>query len=473
MIKWGIIGAGNIARRFAEGLLLDKDSVLYAAGGRSMEKLKKFTETYPAEKLYTSFDELLADPQVDAVYIALPHGMHCEWTCRALEAGKAVLCEKPAAMSEAEVRKMTETAAANNVLFMEAMKCRFLPAYIQLKKEIGEGLIGEIKEVEASFCFEMPKEAYGNTYHTRSPEGGALADTGCYCLSWICDYLKGEYTVEKTYANLWQNIETYVQSSLRFENGKGIVEAGFDRKKYGAVLRGEYGEVRLANVQRPDGYILVKDGIEKTVEIPYENDFLCEISHFTELLKAGKKESDLMPFADSVRIAAVSDAVRRSFTEYDMADLAVLEKQEEMLRYDTFGRKEAEELGKILIETDSDYDRGIVVDIVSEENGEVLFRQIMPDKSEKNLVYTDMKRKAMLKCGHSSVWSYVASRIPETGYTDVMSGGAFPIRLKDGTHTASVLVSGLHEGKDHEIIIRAVSRQLGIDDVPVFRKALI
>ena len=86
------------------------------------------------------------------------------------------------------------------------------------------------------------------------------------------------------------------------------MEAGFDRKKYGAVLRGEYGEVRLANVQRPDGYILVKDGIEKTVEIPYENDFLCEISHFTELLKAGKKESDLMPFADSVRIAAVSDA---------------------------------------------------------------------------------------------------------------------------------------------------------------------
>ena len=140
MIRWGILGAGKIANRFADSLAKDPDSILYAVSGRSREKLEAFAAKHPCEKIYVSYDEMLDDGDIDAVYLSLPHVLHREWAVRALQKKKAVLCEKPAALNEAEMREIADCAMANDTLFMEAMKPRFVPAYGKLKQMIEDGV---------------------------------------------------------------------------------------------------------------------------------------------------------------------------------------------------------------------------------------------------------------------------------------------------------------------------------------------
>lgn len=104
MIRWGILGAGKIAYRFASSLEQEADSVLAAISCRSQEKADRFAQAHPVEKIYIGYEKLLADPQIDAIYLALPHGLHEEWAIRAIQAGKAVLCEKPAALDAGQMR---------------------------------------------------------------------------------------------------------------------------------------------------------------------------------------------------------------------------------------------------------------------------------------------------------------------------------------------------------------------------------
>ena len=118
MIRWGILGGGNIARRFAQSMEVIRGSRITAVSCRSREKAEDFAGRYGIERAFGSHESLLEDDQVDAIYLALPHGLHCEWALRAMKAGKAVLCEKPAAMSEAEMRLMAETAAECGVLWV-------------------------------------------------------------------------------------------------------------------------------------------------------------------------------------------------------------------------------------------------------------------------------------------------------------------------------------------------------------------
>ena len=108
MIRWGILGAGRIADRFAASLELEDNCTLYAISGRNEEKLNAFKEKHPCEKVYLSHEEMLKDPDIDAVYVAVPHHMHKEWSIKALNAKKPVLCEKPAALNEQEVIEITE-----------------------------------------------------------------------------------------------------------------------------------------------------------------------------------------------------------------------------------------------------------------------------------------------------------------------------------------------------------------------------
>lgn len=152
MIKWGIIGAGNIANRFANSLEEVTDGELYAVANRTIEKAETFKANHPCEKAYGSYQELLDDDQVDAVYIALPHKYHLEWVLKAIQAGKAILCEKPATINQAEVSKIEAALNAKPVFFMEAMKSRFTPAYQAVKELVAQGEIGEVHTVTTSLC---------------------------------------------------------------------------------------------------------------------------------------------------------------------------------------------------------------------------------------------------------------------------------------------------------------------------------
>lgn len=311
MIQWGILGAGNIAYRFAAALAHEPNSTLYAISGRDENKLKAFADKHPADKRYLSHDELLADPGIDAIYLALPHHLHHEWAVKAIHAGKAVLCEKPAALHVQEMRDIADAARSRNVLFMEAMKPRFVPLYRELRRRVDAGEIGAVASIEAGFCDEMRLDA--TTYHMQPGHGGALLDIGTYCASWIEDFSFGDVRLESIEAEVRDSVDLYVDAGLETKSAKARLECAFDRKKDRiAVLRGETGRIVVEDLHRPTVMTVYADGQEpERVDMPYEvDDFYGEIRHFALCLEKGVKESDIMPLSASVRCAEILDAVR-------------------------------------------------------------------------------------------------------------------------------------------------------------------
>ncbi len=476
MIRWGIIGAGKIAHRFAKSLAYEEDSVLYAISGRSQEKMEAFQKEFPCEKICIGHENLLKDENVDAVYIALPHAMHKEWALQAMRAGKAVLCEKPAVMNAAEMEEIIAVSKETGVLFMEAQKSRFTPGYRKLKEMIDRGEIGEVRAISTSFCNQMPADRFGTSYHTEPGQGGCLLDGGIYCASWLNDFLGEDLKVEHVYGNIRKGVDFYIDARLSAGNKQGRLECAFDRKNpQNAVIEGEKGTVAAEHLHRCDAFAVSRNGKEERFEVPYDHDdFYSQIHHFVTLMKEGKTESDIMPLKDSLACAGIMDQIREYFTVYTIEDLRVLEKQEEMLRYESFTDNDAMELGHKIWSLLPEYDNGISIRIIRERDEAVMFSWLSDVKAENNYMYGEMKRQASLKSGHSSCWTWAAKNLsdehaPEYADIEMMSGGAFPVRLKDGTLTATLCVSGLHEGKDHEIMIRALAEILH-QEVPVLHK---
>lgn len=315
MIRWGILGGGNIARRFAQSMEDVSGSRITAVSCRSREKAEDFAGRYSIERAFGSHESLLEDDQIDAIYLALPHGLHCLWAVRALEAGKAVLCEKPAAMSEEEVRLIAGTARECGVLFMEAMKTRFIPAYREVKRRIGEGAIGEVVSVETSLCNAMPFDSARPTYHTDPSQGGALLDVGIYCACYLEDFLQGEPVLKDLKAEFQGGVDFYADAELAFPSGRGRLSCAFDRAEpRRALITGTKGKILVEELHRPREFTVFTGAGEEKVLIPYEvDDFYGEIVHFADCLKEGRKESPVMPFDASIRCARILDRIREGF----------------------------------------------------------------------------------------------------------------------------------------------------------------
>lgn len=468
MVRFGILGAGNIAHRFAESLKHEQKAVLTAVSCRNPEKGRFFLEQFGAEKVYGSHEELLQDDSVDAIYLALPHQLHAEWAVKALNAHKAVLCEKPAAMSAEEMQQIIDAADKNKVLFMEAMKPRFVPLYDELKKLMEKNLIGELLRIETSQCILCRSDRIKNTYHSNPEAGGSLLDCGIYCASWIEDFLSGTPALGKIYGSVRDNVNYYTDAELGFDDKTARMECAFDRKKpKQAVLYGTLGHIIVEQMHRPEEMTVYCNGkAPYTVRKEYEiDDFYGEIHEFAVCFEEGKMESDKMSKKASLRCLQILDKVKSGFN-YTPYCLEVLQDQELQLQYSEFGSQEALKLGNILADLTKEYDRAVGIRITRESDNLVLFQYMMDEKSERNIMYMEGKRKAAIACGHSSLWPYVENKLNEkwqemfekgSGYA--VSGGAFPIRV-NGEWAATAAVSGLHEGKDHELLIRAISRQL-------------
>lgn len=195
MVRFAILGAGNIAHRFAASLSHEPRAKLVAASCRSKEKAEAFLCEVSCDegaRAYGSHDELLRDSEVDAVYLALPHALHREWAVRALRAGKDVLCEKPAMLTAGEMEEVAAVARETGHLFMEAMKPRFVPLYQQVLDVVAE--LGAVKRVEATLCNDMLGMVEGTgTYHMEpGPGAGVLLDCGIYCASWVAAFCLGD-----------------------------------------------------------------------------------------------------------------------------------------------------------------------------------------------------------------------------------------------------------------------------------------
>lgn len=326
MIRFGILGAGNIAHRFATSLAHESHAELVAASCRTREKASAFLAEVPHAqnaRAYGSYDELLTDPRIDAVYLSLPHVYHYEWSLRALRAGKAVLCEKPAMLSEAQMVEVAQVAREQGALFMEAMKPRFVPLYKRVREATQK--IGVVTRVEATLCNSMLDFVEGSgTYHMASgPGAGVLYDCGIYCASWIedfCPEATGLVSVDCAQKN---DVDIYIDARLEGDGATAQLECAFDRAKpRTATLVGPRGRVVVDELHRPQRATLFVDGAaSQVIEVPYEvDDFFGEIHHFIGLLESGETESPIMTLDASIACARLLDVIRSGFAEESATD---------------------------------------------------------------------------------------------------------------------------------------------------------
>ncbi len=326
MVRWGILGAGNIARRFASSLEKIADAELVAISCRSTERARAFARDHgvDAARAYaddadgaSAHEALIADDAVDAVYLALPHDMHREWAVRALQGGKAVLCEKPAALSEAEMSEIARVARAEGKLFVEAMKARFQPAYRAVRAAVEAGEIGEITSVEATLCNDMRRMLEErHTYHTQPGVGGVLLDCGTYCASWLTDFAPGDATLIRMEGIERDGIDFYVDARLACGGVRLRLECAFDRAKpRQATITGTRGRIVVDELHRTQHATIEVDGASsRVIDLPYEgDDFTDEITHVNALIEAGATESDVMPLKDSLRDARLIDLIKQGF----------------------------------------------------------------------------------------------------------------------------------------------------------------
>ena len=219
-IKWGVLGTAGIAYgQTIPGMKEANNCELYAIAGRSLEKAKEFQETFGFEKAYGSYEELLQDPEVEAVYIPLPNTLHYEWTIKALEAKKHVLCEKPLAPSEEVAKQMIEAAEKNGVLLMEAFAYLHSPFTKAIKAELDAKTIGDVVYMESTFI--TSDYDISNIRMRRDTLGGCLYDLGCYNTTQILWMLEEEPERIQAISDFSeQGIDSYTSAIMNFKSGK-------------------------------------------------------------------------------------------------------------------------------------------------------------------------------------------------------------------------------------------------------------
>lgn len=215
------MAAGWIASRFAKGLSTIKDkATALAVGSRNLDKARRFAAEHGIQRAYGSYEELLADPDVDAVYISTPNSLHAEWSIKAAQAGKHILCEKPVTVNAREFMEVLQVVKQQNVFFMEAFMYRCHPQWAKVKELIASGAIGEVRLIESTFAFNMGLHL-DNIRLSNPLAGGALMDVGCYCVS-FSRLAAGSEPIEcKAVAHIGKEsrVDHYTAGLLKFPSG--------------------------------------------------------------------------------------------------------------------------------------------------------------------------------------------------------------------------------------------------------------
>ncbi|GLS91766.1 oxidoreductase [Psychromonas marina] len=314
-IRWGIIGLGNIANKFAQDLLTVDGCELYAVASRSQEKATDFAQQYQATQAYSSYEALVQDPNVDAVYIATPHSLHQENTLLCLQQGIAVLCEKPFAMNAVEVNSMISVAEEKKVLLMEAMWTYFLPHYQFVLKELANQTYGKLLKVEADFGFSCEFDERSRLFK-KSLGGGSLLDIGIYPIFVALSTLGlPDSTTEK--ATFFDNgADSSCSMVFNYKNGatallKSTLLASTPCE---AIFHCERGTIKInREFHCPSSVTLINGADQQTLDFNCtSNGYSYEIAHFNELLRQGKTESDIMTFEFSRDLINTLDKVREA-----------------------------------------------------------------------------------------------------------------------------------------------------------------
>ncbi|MBA6379827.1 MULTISPECIES: Gfo/Idh/MocA family protein [unclassified Colwellia] len=313
-IRWGIIGLGNIANKFATDLLTLKDAELYAVASRTQQKANDFADKYHATKAYSSYKALVNDENVDAIYIATPHSMHKENALLCLEQGIAVLCEKPFAMNTDEVQCMIDAATANNTLLMEGLWTYFLPHYNFVLNKLTDKTYGNLRKVEADFGFarEFNQEA---RLFNKSLGGGSLLDIGIYPIFAALTTLGVPETMTADATFFANGADSSCSMVFNYKNNVVALLKStlLESAPSEAVFYCEQGNIKInSGFNSPSTVTLITDTKEEVISFNSKTfGYDHQINHFNELLRQGRKESHIMTFNFSRQLIETLDSVRK------------------------------------------------------------------------------------------------------------------------------------------------------------------
>ncbi|MQA03504.1 MAG: gfo/Idh/MocA family oxidoreductase [Streptosporangiales bacterium] len=323
-VRWGILATGGIARIFTRDLLVHGHRVT-AVGSRSYATARAFADEFGIERAHGSYDELVADPQVDVVYVATPHNLHLANATAALEQAKHVLVEKSFTVNAAEARQLAALARSKRLLVLEAMWTRFLPHMHFVRDVVGSGRIGEVRTLHADHAQQLPADP---AHRLNDPDlaGGALLELGVYPLSFAHD-LAGPPTEVLARGTLrTTGVDASVATVLTHANG--VVSTSFSssevRGPNNATVVGTKGRIEIAPFWYTPTRVTVYDNhdeVTATFDEPFSGRGMqYQAAEVERLLATGETESPLLALDDSIAVLTTMDAARRALGVHYGAD---------------------------------------------------------------------------------------------------------------------------------------------------------
>lgn len=323
-VKWGVLGTANIAKGCTiPGMQQVDNCELYAIAGRDINKALKFKDDFGFQKAYGSYEELIEDSEVQAIYIPLPNGLHLKWVKEALQHKKHVICEKPLALNASAARDMFETAKANGVILMEAYAYLHSPYIKNLKADIDSGLIGEIDYIESEFLTQGYSE---DIRLYKDQGGGAMYDLGCYCTTMILSLIDSTPTsviANARYTEL--GVDELTNAIIKFKNGVnatftvGMILGKDTGSRFDKLyIHGSKGAIRSDVEFNQSGELsykiyLDKEIIERKISVP--QNYSLEIAQLNSCILNGETQHITPDF--SIKNAELMDEVFRKIGYYN------------------------------------------------------------------------------------------------------------------------------------------------------------
>lgn len=316
-LKWGLLATGRIAHAFAKGVLHSDYGEISAVASRSLASAQTFAQDYKIPQAYGSYESLLQDPDVEAVYISTPHPMHAEWIIKCAQAGKHILCEKPLTLNYTEALQAAEAASQHNVLLMEAFMFRCHPLILKLKELIAQSVIGEVRLIKATFSFQCDLKPESRLIN-KSLGGGGILDVGCYTttLSRLIAGVAADLPFADPIkffgtASLLENgVDGWAAATLQFpKNILAQVSCGCQlNQNNGIEIFGSTGHIRI-----PHCWVPAIEGGSSTIILQHQNEpeqeiivetakwlYSFEADAFARALSAGLRSVPEVPIEDTL-----------------------------------------------------------------------------------------------------------------------------------------------------------------------------
>ena len=316
-ICWGILGCGRIARKFAADLKYAENAALIAVGSRSRETAQEFVRDFPVRHMHDSYEALAANPEVDIIYIASPHGLHYEHTMLCLEHKKAVLCEKAFALNSRQAKEMIAAAQSKGVFLMEALWTKFMPHYNLVLQLINDGRLGEIQNMLVNFGF-IPAPPIPQRLFDPSLGGGSLLDIGIYNVFMAMSVLGKPDIIESSMTPATTGVDEQCAVLFKYQNGAmAQLFASFSSNlATEADISGNKARIRLTSrFYEPGTTIELYPGrVDTRHIIPFHKEpgfgYQFEARHAGDCLRMGMTESPIMSHQDTLLLMETLDRIR-------------------------------------------------------------------------------------------------------------------------------------------------------------------